>query len=285
VQTKPELREYVRKQLAQDGLFGGIDAVARLIGEKPSTLRTWMRRNQFPDRALAKLTEKGVLAGTVAELKTKFEIKPARARSRSDESILETKEVREIQSLEEVFRLLDNHADRLKSSQGDFEEIVAALYRALGKKDRFVYVSFNEIPIEWLWAGWESVAEQICKAVNDGAILTYVTGKAAAESFAATEVTVPDFGQAYDRFIHWISTSCGKPADQVRLQVHHCPLDASPFFLPHSKLALFRSEKVKQYRAFISVSKGASIWLSLPLDEGFTNSLAAWLKHAGCISA
>ncbi len=279
------------REIAKSDRFGSVDALAVVIKENPSSLRTAINRNTFTAKLLKKLHQHGVLAQKPDALPAHFSFQLTRERRPKKTALFAAGDFHEFGTMERVFGVFDSHARRLTNMQGDFERLVGALYSALGLGDFFVYVSRDQMPVEWRPDGWWKLDTAICNAVRVGANLTYVLANDPAPD--QTDESGPKLGlketlfkTRFEEFKTQIKKhQTGRTNSQIDEQVRIRFASDGPFFLPASKVALFRTNNPKSHRAIISVRHGVESWQSLPLDQEFCNELASWLQRKNLLPA
>ena len=245
--------------------FGTINAIAAKIAEKPSTFRTWLDRNTYPDRVLDKLHKLSVIP-KADELASSYEFEVAEEYQRE--------KVLDLRTLDDVFRLLDAQAARLSRSQGDFDKILSALFLALGRGDQFVYLTLDQIPMEWDSIGWPKMKGAICHALKEGAKLIYAVPKKLPEELPMQ----PNFKWHFDSFAREVAKECPQSSQLLSL----IQTDLGLFHFPQTKIALCKTSGAN-VRAFITFKQDKERWISLPMDRPVCAFLVAWLEKQGCL--
>jgi hypothetical protein len=239
---KPRLNNRVKSYSQTRGVK--IATIARQLNLQPTTLRTWVRRNQYPPEALHKLATFLDL-GDPMTLAERYMFRVTDPTKKTTAAEKERKLTDEATLLIEGLFMLDQRIEVVSKTQTEFGEDVKRLIQLMGKDDLMVYCSLDEIPFE-IFGGWPKVNNSIRHAINIGAHLIYLYPDASVlkQLSGAVNVLHPDtFTSAFAKYLEDLSSddpSGMLSIDAVKKQVHCATVTNPAFMAPQHSYRLFQ---------------------------------------------
>lgn len=222
-------------------------SAAKRLGVERKTFEAWIRENRFPEKYAKKAASLFNL-GSVNdyEWETPQRSRAVRVSLKSEQEDAVNSEAVDLDALLELFQ--KRHEASLQEYFLDFNEDVISVFHKMHKGDIFVYLSFDELPIE---ASDRQTQPELIKAlawaIADGAYFIYIYPTAKAVE-AASRVGVESNRKPQDfegrlTSLRDTLTAMLKGRDvAVEKQVVFIPTDVMPFFMvPGHKYVYYHS--------------------------------------------
>lgn len=158
------LSKAIRRELEAQQISQGELAVRLRI--TPSTLRTWLHRNSFPQLAIKMIMQELDWKMSEDQVREKFEFESARATPRSM--------LYDSGSLRSAFAAADRDRERVASTMTPMTEIVEKLCSAMGEHDLLITISASVTPWEMERHIGQKMRDAIFQGVRKGGTYLYL---------------------------------------------------------------------------------------------------------------
>ena len=232
------------KQRYQDQGYS-MSAVARELDLYVNSLRSWLRRNRFPEAELKQLTVFAGLPEDLEALERKYIFELAGQKktvSREIALLLEEGSV----TLGEAVAAIGKEFEGRISDGAPFHQELRLLLKALGKGDVYVCLFYDDLPYELQGHAWSQVGAEIAAAVARGVHFLYISPNeefvSSAHAIGHYRVLAPEVvQQAHARMCERVAETQGRRPGQVQKLVHYVPVGQSSFFTPGHQYIYMRS--------------------------------------------
>ena len=256
-----------------------MSAVARELDLYVNSLRSWLRRNRFPEAELKQLTAFAGLPEDLEALERKYLFELAGQKktvSREIALLLEEESV----TLGEAVAAIENEFAGRVSDGAPFHQELRLLLKTLGKGDTYACLFYDDLPYELQNHAWSQVGTEIAAAVARGVNLLYVSPNEECVSSAHVighyRVLAPEVvRQALARICEHVAKTQGRRPGQVRKQVYHAPAGQSSFFTPGHQYLYLKS------RSSHDVSNSAFLRLPASSSDAARRTLAPLSPEVG----
>lgn len=279
---KLKLNDLLRKVFEQKGLT--LNSAAMHMGVAAGSLKGWVNYNKYPADVLEKIVELGWVASDQLKAAT-YEL----AQPRRKPALIDKVAVEKNTTLKQMFNQIESFGDRMAAQQDEFEAIVGNLFSSLSKNDEFVFVTLNEIPIEWQLDGWGKAKAGIKNAIEKKARIIYAVPRndelielKVKKTFTGFGIVEGEFQQLFNDFIDRAAKEFGKSTEEIRNLISWKETGVGFFHTPETKTAFFRMAASHETSAFISYRRGTK-WIQVPFDHSLCSKLMRWLVKENCI--
>lgn len=288
---KSRLGPELKRRFKEQGY--SMSRVAKELGLFENSLRSWIRRNRFPERELVQLAAFVGLPADLSGLEEAFLFETTGTRqthSRRVADLLDSPSA----SFEEVAKVIESRAQEvLRGKDASLEEL-RLLFRSLGVGSVYACSFLDRLPPEMTSTGWAALGREVTGAVRRGACFVYLfPGVDLAAGIRAIgipgvlseNIIKPQLAMFRDGLaaadpdaMSWLDT---------RLIL--LPTGRAEFLSPgHHYLFFWQRQDTDLPRLFVRVPISAGATVSSPLlplsgevANGFLSLLLAELKHAG----
>lgn len=223
-----------------------MSAVARELDLYVNSLRSWLRRNRFPEAELKQLTAFAGLSEDLEKVADKYIFELAGQKktvSREIALLLEEESV----TVEDAVAAIENEFAGRVSDGALFHQELRLLLKALGKGDSYACLFYDDLPYELQSHAWSQVGAEITAAVERGVHFLYLSPNdesvSSAHAIGHYRVLAPEVvKQAMTRLCERIAEVHGKKLSQVQKQVHYVPARQSPFFTSGHQYMFVKSQ-------------------------------------------
>lgn len=233
------------KQRFQDQGYS-MSAVARELDLYVNSLRSWLRRNRFPEAELKKLVGFAGLPKDLESLERKYIFELAGQKktvSREIALLLEEESV----TIEDAVAAIENEFAGRISDGAPFHQELRLLLKALGKGDSYACLFYDDLPYELQGHAWSQVGEEFSAAVERGAHFLYLSPNdesvSSAHAIGHYRVLAPEVvKKAMTRLCERVAEELRKKLSQVQKQVHYVPAGPCPFSTPGHQYMFVKSQ-------------------------------------------
>ena len=170
VAKKTRLGPELKRRFGEQGY--SLSRVAKELDLFENSLRSWIRRNRFPERELVQLVEFADLPKDLHELEEVFLFETTGTRqthSRRVAALLDSKSL----SIEEVAGVIESRVhEALRGKDASLEEL-RLLFRTLGAGSVYACSFLDQLPPELTNAGWAALGREVAGAFRRGAHFLY----------------------------------------------------------------------------------------------------------------
>lgn len=251
------------------------------------SIKSWLRRNQFPRRDLPTIARVAGFSQDIGKLEAEYEFTWSRGRASQRTRSLLDDEI----SISASNALIDSRLPRIKRILQDVAADVEGQIAALAEGDMVVQCGLDTEPVETLPLYTERVGKVIANAIKKKARLVYLLpSKAALASIKKSGVypipTVESIETPYLELQSFVQKRVKDPA-LVSEYLQFIDADHGPFFVPGHRYSIIQYEHTQRsefgsrgFGLFPIGLGNESIKLYLPLEEDVAHRFWAFCQKA-----
>jgi hypothetical protein len=267
--------------------------VAKELGLFENSLRSWIRRNRFPERELVQLAAFVGLPPDLGKLENTFLFETTGTRQTHSRRVAELLDSASA-SFDEVAKVIESRAQEvLRGKDASLEEL-RLLFRTLDAGSVYACSFFDQLPPEMTSTGWAALGREVAGALERGARFVYLfPGVDLAADIQAMgipgvlseSIIQPQMAMFRDN----LAASNPESLSSRETRLIPIPSGQAGFLSPgHHYLFFWQRQDADLPRLFLRVPISAGATVSsplLPLSGGLANDflslLLAELKQAG----